>query len=399
MPSQVFRLLTFVIIVILATDVSAAPPETQEHEFVKGISWGWVGSRGDYESPEAAESMKKLAATGAEWVCIAFATTMQSPHNPDFTWGDDKTSMVTDDEIRQAVKLARDNGLKVILKPVVNCDDGTWRAWIRFYRPVTEEEKAAGTTGEMDPWGDVPVMREGEVKDLAAWDRWWGNYQNFLIHYAELAQETDAEIFCLGCEMSSTEEFVDKWRSLIGEIRPIYTGQLVYDINHGHENQLAWWDAVDIIGVSGYYQVPPPEGVTIEEAVKQTTSEAEIAVELAKVKQQLAEVSRKWHKPVMMIETGVTNVRGCARYPWSHPDAELGHPLDEAEQANYYRAFFKTFSEDAPWFMGYAWWDWPARLYHPSQAAQNRGFCIHGKQAEEVVKEWYAKPSPAVVVE
>jgi hypothetical protein len=286
----------------------------------------------------------------------------------------------------------------VILKPVVNCRDQTWRAWIRFYRPVTDEERAAGTTGELDPWGDEPVMREGEVKDLAAWERWWSNYQNFLIHYAEIAQEKDVEIFCLGCEMSSSEEFVNKWRSLISEVRAIYDGQLVYDINHGREMELPWWDAVDIIGVSGYYQVPPSEGTTIEEAVKQTTSEAEIAAELAKVKQHLAEVSKKWQKPVMMIETGVTNVRGCARYPWSHPDAHPESPRDDTEQANYYRAMFKTFA-DAPWFMGYAWWDWPARLYSDEEAATNRGFCVHGKEAEQVLQEWYAKPAPQVVVE
>jgi hypothetical protein len=99
-----------------------------------------------------------------------------------------------------------------------------------------------------------------------------------------------------------------------------------------------------------------------------------------------------------MIETGVTNVRGCARYPWSHPSEHPESPLDEAEQANYYRAFFETFA-DTPWFMGYAWWDWPAKLYSREEAGENRGFCIYGKEAEEVLKLWYAKPTPQVVVE
>lgn len=376
----------------------AAPPEEDRYEYVKGYSWGWVGSRSDYASSEAADSMEKLAETGAEWVCIAFCTYMESPNKPNFTWGDDEPWMVTDDEIRRAIKLARDNNLKVILKPVVNCKDGTWRAWIKFYRPLTDEEKAKGKTGEIDPWGNEPVERKGETKDLTAWGEWWNNYQNFLIHYAEIAKENDVEIFCLGCEMSSTEEFVDRWRNAIGEVRAIYDGQLVYDINHGREETLPWWDAVDIIGVSGYYAVPPSGGETLEQAVQETTTEEEIATELAKVKEQLSQVSARWQKPVLMIETGVTNVRGCSRYPWSHPDANPESPLDEAEQANYYRAFFKTFSEDAPWFMGYAWWDWPARLYPREQANQNRGFCVYGKEAETVLKEWYAKPTPVVSV-
>jgi hypothetical protein len=364
--------------------------------FVKGISWGWVGSRGDFASPEAADSMEKLADTGAddtgaEWVCIAFAANMKSPHDPEFAWGDDNPSMVTDDEIRHAIDLARENNLKVILKPVVNCADGTWRAWIRFYRPITEEEKATGVTGEMDPWGDMPHMREGEVTDLEAWDKWWSNYSSFLLHYAQIAQEKNVDLFCLGCEMNSTEQFLDEWRELIADVRDVYKGPVTYDTNHGREAGLTWWEAVDIISVSAYYDVPAPEGTSIEEAAHSTTSQAEIERRLEGIKGELAAISSKYQKPILFIETGVTNVRGCARYPWSHPGEHMDSPLDETEQANYYRAFFKVFWNE-PWFMGFAWWDWPSRLYERDFAAENRGFCIYGKEAEAVVREWYAKP-------
>jgi hypothetical protein len=45
--------------------------------------------------------------------------------------------------------------------------------------------------------------------------------------------------------------------------------------------------------------------------------------------------------------------------------------------------------------MGWCWWDWPARLYDESEAATDRSFCIYGKQAEDVVRAWYAKPHKA----
>lgn len=361
--------------------------------FVKGFSWGWVGSRGDYASPQAAESMKELAETGADWVCIAFGANMKSFHDPNFVWGDENASMVTDEELRRAIDLARDNGLKVILKPVVNCADGTWRAWIRFFRPVTDEERAAGVTGEFDPWGGEPQMRAGEVTDQNTWATWWDNYSAFLVHYAKIAQQGDVELFCLGCEMNSSEQFEDRWRGLISQVRDVYDGMLTYDINHGRELSLPWWDAVDVISVSAYYEVPPPENVAVEDAIETTTPQNEIEARLEGVKEELAAISQKWNKPILFIETGVTNVRGCARYPWSHPNEKPDSPLDEAEQANYYRALFKVFW-DEPWFMGFAWWDWPARLYDRDAAAENRGFCVYGKQAEDVVREWYAKPAP-----
>jgi hypothetical protein len=170
----------------------------------------------------------------------------------------------------------------------------------------------------------------------------------------------------------------------------VYPGVLTYDVNHGRENQVAWWDAVDVISISAYYQVPPPEGKTIEEAVNLTTPKAEILAQFLANKQELAGLSAKFNKTILFIETGVTNVRGCARYPWSHPDAKLGDPLDQQEQVNYYEAMFEAFW-DEPWFLGFTWWDWPARLYPEDAAAEHRGFCIYGKPAEKVVREWYAK--------
>jgi hypothetical protein len=36
-----------------------------------------------------------------------------------------------------------------------------------------------------------------------------------------------------------------------------YSGPLLYAANHGNEGSVAWWDAVDIIGVDAYYSLDP----------------------------------------------------------------------------------------------------------------------------------------------
>jgi hypothetical protein len=190
--------------------------------------------------------------------------------------------------------------------------------------------------------------------------------------------------------MSSSEEFEDRWRQLIGKVREVYHGQLTYDINHDRQGDLAWWDEVDFMSISAYYQVAPSDGRTIEQVVEETTPKDEIVAALEQVKARLADTSAKFNKPILFIETGVTNVRGCARYPWSHPGAHMESPLDEQEQANYYAAFFEVFW-DEPWFMGYAWWDWPARLYDAEDAGTDRGFSIYGKKAEDILRDWYAR--------
>jgi hypothetical protein len=359
--------------------------------FIKGISWGWVGSRGDYDSPQAAESLQKLADTGSDWVCIAFAPNMKTYDTPEILFSDANPNMITDDELRHAIDVAREKGLQVMLKPVVNSADDVWRAWIRFYRPVTAEEQAQGITGEFDPWGEAPKMREGEVKDLAKWDQWWNDYANYIVHYAKIAEEEKVPILCLGCEMNSTEEFEDQWRKLIARVRDVYHGQITYDVNHGNEEKVKWLDDLDFISISAYHAIPRTDGQPLEAPTETTTSLEEIRTAMAPIREQLARVSAKWNKPILFIEAGVTPVRGCAHTPWAHVDERSDRPTDQQEQANYYQAMFETYW-DEPWFMGWCWWDWPSRLYDKSDAAGDRSFCIYGKTAEGVVREWYAKP-------
>jgi hypothetical protein len=392
MQRSLSYLMSIIVASVICPHVTAA---AEGHDpaalgFIKGFSWGWNSGRGDYLSDDAAESMAKLADTGTEWVCISFYTMMPTYDSPEFTWGDANQRMVSDDGIRRAIDLARENGMKVILKPVVNCDDQTWRAWIRFFRPITDDERAEGITGEHDPWGEAPGMRDGMVRDTDKWNTWWNNYEQFVVHYARIAEEKHVAALCLGCEMSSSEEFEDRWRQLIGKVREVYHGQLTYDINHDRQGDLAWWDEVDFMSISAYYQVAPSDGRTIEQVVEETTPKDEIVAALEQVKARLADTSAKFNKPILFIETGVTNVRGCARYPWSHPGAHMESPLDEQEQANYYAAFFEVFW-DEPWFMGYAWWDWPARLYDAEDAGTDRGFSIYGKKAEDILRDWYAR--------
>jgi hypothetical protein len=203
-------------------------------------------------------------------------------------------------------------------------------------------------------------------------------------------------VYCLGCEMNSTEEFEDHWRSLIARVRDVYHGQITYDVNHGNEEKVKWFDSVDFISISAYYPVPFADGRPLEDAAKQTeaTPTAEIAAALKPIKEQLAAISSRWGKPILFIETGVTPIRGLGRTPWEHVDESLDRPIDQTEQANYYQAQFETFWNE-PWFMGWCWWEWPAQLYKKEDAARDREFCIYGKQAEGVVKEWYAKPRAA----
>jgi hypothetical protein len=333
---------------------SAAPAPRSPVGFIKGYTWGWVGTRGSWQGQAAADSMKALAETGTTWACLAFTARMPTKSTPEILWGDANPRMVADDEIRQAVKMARANRLKVILKPVVDPADGAWRGTIGF---KTADGK----------------------DDLATWQKWWQVYEAFLLHYAAVAQAEKCEVLCIGCEMASTERFEKEWRALIAKIRKAYSGPLVYNCNHGSEDKVAWWDAVDIIGISGYYPV----------STKDDTSLDKMTASWEKVRGRLRTLSAKFNRPVMFAEIGVRSAKSCTTMPWdwTHPDL----PYDADEQARFYESALKTFWGE-PWFCGFAWWDWPARLYAREQGGTNRGFCCYGKPAEAIMRAWYAKP-------
>jgi hypothetical protein len=336
--------------------------------FVKGFTWGWTGWRGQYLGDKPADSMKKLAQTGSNYVCISFGAEMATPNEPPIFWGDDYKRMATDDEIRRAIKLARDNNLKIILKPVVNVYDGTWRAFIKF-------DTAAGT------------------KDAAKWDKWWSDFRAFLLHYAKIAEETKCEMYCLGCEMISTEDFEIRWRNVAADVRQVYGGPITYNANHGKENDIAWWDAVDVISMSAYYPVGTDDVLL---ALKDDLSKippSDTSLEALKrrwkpIKEKLADVSKKFDRPILFIELGVCSAKGCAAAPWTHEDPNMTYDADE--QKRYYQATLETFW-DEPWFMGFTWWAWPTDLYSLEDAKTNIGFCVYGKPTEELIKQWYKK--------
>jgi hypothetical protein len=368
--------LTLVLVILLfcatSGEVFAKRPKfTQTHSptgFIKGHSWGFPGRRGDYLGDAPAESMTKMADTGANWVCICFAGEMEKPNEPKIFWADSNPGMVTDDEIRRAISLARQNNLKVILKPMVEVRDGTWRAWIKF---ETEEGK----------------------DDKRAWDKWWADFRQFLLHYAKIAEQMNCEVFSLGCEMGSTEKHEDRWRSLIAKIRKVYSGAITYDTNHGEETRLKWWDAIDIISISGYYPIGTGK-IPLAVEDPNTVPPSENTVESLKlswkpIRERLRRISKKHDRPILLIEIGVCSARNCSSAPWTHPDPNLFYDADE--QSKYYQATIETFW-DEPWFIGFAWWDWPPHLYSLEEAKSDIGFCIYGKPAEQIVRQWYAKP-------
>lgn len=304
---------------------------------VCGMTWGWVGRRGSWATPTAAASMARMTEHGVNWTAIAYAALQDTPFSTDIRYTEAPT--VTDEEIVWAIREAKSAGLRVCLKPVVNCADGTWRAHIGFFDH------------------DVP----GEP----TWSAWFASYREFLLHSAAIAQAEAVDLLCIGCEMVRADAREDEWRALIDDIRAVYRGPLTYNCDKYQEDRVTWWDAVDVISSSGYYPIDTwPEQLDRIEKVVATHD-----------------------KPFFFMEAGCPSREGSAAAPndWALPGAPSGE-----EQLRYYREMFDACAT-RPWVGGFMLWDWPAELYDLADAPANDDYCPYGKPASDLMRAHYLR--------
>ena len=315
--------------------------------FCKGYTWGWCARKGDFQSQEGIYSMERLHSNGLNWICITvnayqetFASTEIFP-----LFGVTQT----DEDVIFAINKAKSLGMKVCLKPVVNCLDRAWRAKINF------------------------------PSETNYWEKWFKSYNAFMLYYAEIAEKTNCEMLCTGCEMDGMDTQANYCIDLINNVRKIYSGIVMHNINHGDELKYTWLSEVDLIGVSGYYRVSTPTDHSKEQMMSVWNEKKKV----------LFRAHKKYGKPIMFAEIGVRNEQGCTEYPWDfHNRPE--RPIDEDEQARFYDSVMECFW-DEPWFSGFFWWDWRAKLPAEDKANQDRDFGIYKKKAEKVLKEWYTK--------
>ncbi len=320
---------------------SVQPPQ-------KGISYtAWWS--GKYSNPFADNSLANLAATGATWISLLATGYQETVASTDISYTTAATP--TDDELIHVIAEAHHLGLKVMLKPHV------------------------------DLLTDNPLQWRGLIgKDFtteAEWAAWFASYQDFIFHYAELAETHGAEQFCVGTELLGTSHREDDWREVIAGVRTRYSSPITYAANHsGEELNITWWDAVDYMGVDAYYPLTDLNAPTLDE-LKAAWRQGLLT---------LSNLAYIWEKPILLTEIGYRSVDGANRTPsnwW-----ERG-TIDLQEQVDAYTAAFESVY-NRPWFAGMFWWEWGTDPFEGGDC--NQEYTPHDKPAEDVLRAWYGAP-------
>lgn len=324
----------------------------------------WVGGR----QIVTVEELEEVASLGVNWISqtpFGWQRGHDSPQignqigSSDGWWGE------RDEGLRETTRMAKSLGIKTILKPHIWLRDegGKWR-------------------------GEIQMKSEED------WQMWFKNYETFILHYAQIAEEEGIELLCIGTELhrTCTEREMD-WRSLIAKIKNIYSGQLTYAANFSDEyEEVAFWDELDFIGVQGYFPVAISENPTVAEINEGWRTHID----------KLRDFSNKFEKPILFTEIGYKSTKDAGIEPWQWPqrlpDDERASLFSEEAQANLYEGMFQSLF-DQPFIAGFHLWKWYPyygqrieryKARYPENKYIDIDFTPQGKMAEAVMAKWYS---------
>ncbi len=321
-----------------------------------GMSYTTDFSNNEIGDAEGLQSLLKMSQMGtntvtinAWWFTPSVTSTAIAP-NTSSKYGTSDTSL------ESAISYAHSLGMKVILKPMLDVNDGTWRANIN--------------------------------PSAANRNTWFTNYSNFINHYATIAQNYNVEMLSVGCELCDVEQYTSNWTTVINNARALYTGPLTYSANWspngslGGYTNIAWWNQLNEVGIDAYFPLTNTNDPSEASLQAAWTSQAN------SLHTWLSNYNTAHSSNLKMLftETGYASYVGTNKTPYSGPSNSTTPALDLTEQANSYQALMSVMSQQS-WWDGANWWNWTS---NPNDGgSSNNNYTPQNKPAQQVLSQFY----------
>ena len=291
------------------------------------------------------KSCDEIAALGGDTVMFVPNASMETASSTVIYM--DRRHTFSDEDLRTLIRHAKADKLRVVLMPIVLLDkpqqDTDWR----------------GTIHPDD------------------WDDWFASYQDMLLYYANISEQTGVNLLVVGSELVSAEPFVQNWRNIIKKVRSVFHGHLTYSSNWDHYMMVQFWDDLDIVGMNSYWKLGPDEDPQVPVT--------EIRHRWAKIQEDLFAWQAKTKKPILLLEAGWCSLANASYEPWDYTRTDLALDLDL--QTRLYQGFFESWW-GKPQCAGFVMWEWtPESPGGPT----DKGYTPRGKPAAQLLKQWLAK--------
>jgi len=301
----------------------------------------------------ANSAMQQIAATNANSIELAPRIFTETGTSNEVVAPPDKTE--SDANIATAIDNARALGLSVLLKPMLTGLDGTGQ------NKISPTDPAA----------------------------FFAAYTEQMVHFAGIAEQSGAEGFSIGNEMSAITgpQYEAYWTDLIAAVRAVYHGEITYSAATDEAHNVSFWDQVDVIGVNAY----PPLTSELDPSVDEMKAAWEnvpkdnywaAAMEWKSPVDFFHSLAEEHGKQVLFTEVGYRSLEGTNIRPGSWTGTG---EVDVQEQHDAFNAFFQVMgSEGGDWFRGAQIWQWDANNLYSST-----GYSPMGKPAQQLITEWF----------
>lgn len=170
-------------------------------------------------------------------------------------------------------------------------------------------------------WGS-PFSWRGEItfNNQTELDRFFADYERWMVAMAKSVQAAD--ILVIGTELKLLEKYEAKWRHLIAEVRKHTAAKLTYAANWDSVTQVAFWDALDFIGIQAYFPLSNAEN----------PSEAELNAGWQRTfAEHINPLVKRYGKRAVFTELGYARSTMAAKEPWAYHthDTEAAKLLQE----------------------------------------------------------------------
>ena len=318
----------------------ALPDRTAAQEQINGVNFvsPKVPTKDNYTA-----SVKRI---NANWIAItpfAFLT----PGDPKVRyntsknwWGD------TPPGITNTIRDARQNGLKVFIKP---------HFWV----------SNQGWPGDYD------------LSD-SDWKTWEINYEIFMMQMARIAESNDVEMICIGTEFKiAIRKRRRFFEELIRKLRKVYSGKITYAANWDNFKYVTFWDQLDYIGVDAYFPLSSDA----------TPNKEDLQAKWNPFVKEMAAAAETHQKQVIFTEFGYRSTDGTAWKQWEIEGRSSDEKVNLEAQIIAYEALFEA-TWKQKWLAGGFIWKWWNEAEEKG-GENHSNYTPQNKPVEAVIQKWY----------
>lgn len=326
------------------------------HFWVDNLNWpGGIEPEYGFENIE--NSLQTITNIHADVVSVIVTWYMDNSNSINIYPDPIKTH--SDSELVALIDLFHSMNMNVMLKPHVDVQDSSWR-------------------GAIQPANSL---------------QWFSSYQNFIVHYARLADSLNVALFCAGTELESLSGSIFRayWDGIMANVKGLYNGSITYAANWNGYNQVSFWDLVDLVGINAYFPLNDKADPPLDSLVLGWTNYNGYFGSHNWV-EEIQSFQDSVDKPIIFTEIGYGSHDYAAFKPWAGVNRLLAPVRGDTAmpnpglQARAYSAAFRVF-QDKEWFKGFFWWNWLP--WSDGGGECSVGFTPQNKPAQDSLQKYY----------